>query len=134
MDPKKEVEKNYEGGCHCGSVRFQVYVKEFRGEDCNCSICSKKGFLHLIVPEDQFKLLQGEDMLEIYTFNTGVAQHKFCRKCGIHTFYRPRSHPTSVDVNIRCLDGNVISDFEIIPFDGQNWEKNVEKLRSEVKG
>jgi len=133
MDLQGEIEKTYEGGCHCGGVRFKVDVKEFRAEDCNCSICSKKGFLHLIIPEKQFTLLQGKELLETYTFNTGVAQHKFCRKCGIHAFYTPRSHPNSVDVNIRCLDGNVLSHFKIISFDGQNWEQNVEKLRSEVK-
>jgi hypothetical protein len=121
----------YEGSCHCGAVRFQVVVDQHKADDCNCSICRKKGFLHLIVPKDKFTLLQGEEALTTYTFNTGVAKHKFCKICGIHAFYTPRSHPDCIDVNVRCLDGDVISRFEIVPFDGMNWEQNIYKLRGE---
>ena len=96
----------------------------------NCSICVKKGFLHLIVTQEQFNLLQGEDVLKTYKFNTGVAQHKFCGICGIHAFYIPRSHPDCIDVNVRCLDGNVLRNFEILPFDGANWEENIHKLKA----
>jgi len=117
----------YEGGCHCGAVRFSVVVDQHK-DDCNCSICRKKGFLHLIVPQDKFVLLQGTDELATYTFNTGVAQHKFCRVCGMHPFYIPRSHPDCIDVNVRCLDGDVLSQFEIVPFNGANWEENIHKL------
>lgn len=120
----------YQGGCHCGAVRFQVIVNEHEATDCNCSICKKKGFLHLIVPKEQFTLLKGEDALTTYTFNTEVAKHLFCRICGIHSFYIPRSHPDGIDVNIHCLDGDVASRFRIIPFDGANWEQNINKLRS----
>ena len=125
--------KVYEGGCHCGAVRFRVVVEQQKVDDCNCSICTKKGFLHLIVSSEQFTLLQGADVLTTYKFNTGVAQHMFCGICGIHSFYRPRSHPDGIDVNVRCLDGDVISDFEIVPFDGANWEENIHKLRSDSK-
>jgi len=118
----------YQGGCHCGAVRFQVVVDKHKVDDCNCSICRKKGFLHLIVPLLQFTLLQGNNVLTTYKFNTEIAQHKFCSICGIHSFYVPRSHPDCIDVNVRCLDGNVIDDFEIIPFDGENWEDNIHKL------
>jgi hypothetical protein len=118
----------YEGGCHCGAVRFQVVVDNHKADDCNCSICQKKGFLHLIVQREKFTLLQGEEAITTYTFNTGVAQHKFCKNCGIHSFYIPRSHPDCVDVNVRCLDGDVISNFDIVPFDGKNWEENIHQL------
>lgn len=118
----------YEGGCHCGTVRFRVIVDKHKADDCNCSICKKKGFLHLIVPPERFTLLQGAEKLTTYKFNTGVAEHTFCRICGIHAFYRPRSHPNCIDVNIRCLDGDVLSHFEVVPFDGANWEQNIHKL------
>lgn len=121
----------YEGGCHCGAVRFQVIIDKYEAIDCNCSICRKKGFLHLIVPPENFTLLRGEDNLTIYTFNTNTAQHIFCCHCGIHSFYRPRSHPNSFDVNVRCLDGDVLSQFQIIPFDGANWEENVNQIRGD---
>lgn len=118
-----------EGGCHCGAVRFQVVIDRFTVEECNCSICRKKGFLHLIVNSDNFTLLQGEESLSCYSFNTKVAQHNFCSICGIHSFYRPRSHPDAIDVNIRCLDEDLKDKFTIRSFDGQNWEDNVDKIR-----
>ena len=119
----------YEGGCHCGAVRFRVRVERHRALACNCSICAKKGFLGLIVPADAFELLSGEAQLETYRFHTRTAQHRFCRTCGIHPFSRPRSHPDGYDVNLRCLDGDVRSRFEIESFDGQNWEQSVESIR-----
>jgi hypothetical protein len=119
---------NLMGGCHCGAVRYQVGVENLAAVDCNCSICQKKGFIHLIVPASRFTLLQGQDCLSTYTFNTGVAKHHFCRICGIHSFYRPRSHPEDYDVNVRCLDGDVLDQFTIVPFDGQHWEEKIEQL------
>jgi hypothetical protein len=130
MMSKNQDLVTYTGGCHCGAVRFQVTVNCYEVYDCNCSICRKKGFLHLIIPSEQFTLLRGEEVLNTYTFNTGVAKHLFCRVCGIHSFYRPRSHPDCFDVNIRCLDGNIISHFKIIPFDGANWEENAGKIQN----
>lgn len=119
----------YEGGCHCGAVRFRVQVDAQSALDCTCSICVKKGFLHLIVPTARFTLLAGAEALTTYTFNTHVAKHTFCRVCGIHPFYTPRSHPDAVDVNVRCLDGDAAAGFAITQFDGANWDENVEKIR-----
>lgn len=119
----------YMGGCHCGAVRFSVKTQGEKLTDCNCSICRKKGFLHLIVTKDKFNLIQGEDVLKTYKFNTGIAQHKFCGVCGIHSFYIPRSHPDCIDVNVHCLDENVIDNFEIVAFDGQNWEESIHEIR-----
>ncbi len=119
----------YEGGCHCGAVRFRVIVDKHEADDCNCSICRKKGFLHLIVAPEKFTLLSGAEVLTTYSFNTHIAKHTFCRICGIHPFYRPRSHPEAIDVNIRCLDGDVLSRFKLRFFDGVNWEENVHKIR-----
>jgi hypothetical protein len=122
----------YEGGCHCGAVRFRVDVTELVAVDCNCSICTKKGILHYIVPPDRFTLLRGADCLSSYSFNTGVAKHTFCETCGIHPFYTPRSHPEHVDVNVRCLDGDAWRLFRIEPFDGARWEESVAALRGET--
>lgn len=125
--------KTYQGGCHCGKVRFSVTVNEnVESENCNCSICNKSGFLHLIVPKNQFKLLTGDDELATYTFNTKVAQHYFCKTCGIKPFYIPRSNPDGVDVNLRCLD-TLPENLTIVDFDGKNWEKNAHILSHKSK-
>lgn len=118
----------YQGSCHCRAVTFDVKAPEtIVAQDCNCSICAKAGFLHLIVPKTKFRLLSGEDQLTLYTFNTGVAQHTFCKTCGIKPFYVPRSNPDGIDVNVRCLD-TPIPTLVIEPFDGRNWELNAGTL------
>ncbi len=115
------------GGCHCGRVRLRVTADLNGVTDCNCSVCTKKGFLHLIVPPEQFELLSGADDLAIYQFNTGTAKHMFCRHCGVHPFYVPRSDPDKMDVNVRCLDDVDIAGLTVQPFDGRNWESAIEQ-------
>ncbi len=121
--------RTHTGGCHCGRVRFEVDTDLARVVDCNCSICSKKGFLHVIVTADRFRLLAGRDALTTYRFNTGVAQHHFCSHCGIASFYVPRSHPDGIDVNARCLDDVDVAMLTLTPFDGRQWERTVDALR-----
>ena len=111
------------GGCHCGRVRFRVTADLSRVTDCNCSICTKKGFLHLIVGPEQFELMQSKDALTTYRFNTGTAKHTFCATCGIHAFYVRRSDPDKIDVNVRCLDGVDFSAIKPAVFDGRHWEQ-----------
>lgn len=119
----------HSGGCHCGRVRFEVDAPaEISATDCNCSICGMSGYLHLFVTQSNFRLIQGEEALSTYTFNTGAAKHHFCRFCGVKSFYVPRSHPDGVSVNVRCIDKGSIKNLVITPFDGQNWEQNVTKL------
>lgn len=120
--------KVYKGSCHCGAVTFEVEAPEsLEVDECNCSVCSKSGFLHLIVPKRQFSLVAGEDRLETYTFNTGVAKHTFCTVCGVKPFYTPRSNPDGISVNARCLD-TAIGSMKVVAFDGENWEKNAHTL------
>lgn len=114
----------YHGSSHCGAIQFEVEAPEsVEVENCNCSICAMTGFLHLIVPARNFRLLSGEESLTTYTFNTGVAKHKFCKICGVKPFYIPRSNPDGVDINLRCLSTQP-KQVKVIDFDGQNWEQN----------
>lgn len=117
------------GGCHCGAVAFEVDAPaQVTVQACNCSMCTKVGFLHLIVPAKKFRLLAGRDALTTYTFNTGVAQHLFCKVCGVKSFYVPRSNPDGYSVNIRCMDQSTFDDIQVEAFDGQNWEDNADAL------
>ena len=120
--------KTYTGGCHCGAVRYEVTADLGRTIICNCSLCAMRGLVLGFTPADQFTLLSGEDALIDYRFNKKTIAHVFCNTCGVHPFSRPRSHPDSFDVNLRCLDGG-IAEFEILPFDGQHWEDHVESIR-----
>jgi hypothetical protein len=115
----------HRGGCHCGRVRFEIDAPAaIDALECNCSICRMTGFLHLIVPASRFRLLAGSEALSEYTFNTGAAKHRFCRHCGVKSFYIPRSNPEGVDVNVRCLDGDTIERVTVALFDDRRREES----------
>ena len=112
------------GGCHCSAVRFRVrFASPPVLLDCNCSVCAKTGFLHLIAAAGDFTLLTGAEILTDYRFGTGTARHLFCRTCGIKSFYVPRSHPDGFSVNWRALDGVDAIVPVVQPYDGRSgWE------------
>ncbi|MEK6638258.1 MAG: GFA family protein [Pseudomonadota bacterium] len=114
-----------EGGCHCAAVRFRLTLLSSTVDllDCNCSMCSRTGYLHLIVAHDHFELVSGRAQLSSYRFGTGAADHLFCAICGVKSFYQPRSHLDSWSINFRCLDeGHGLTPI-MRAFDGRNWER-----------
>jgi hypothetical protein len=119
----------HKGDCHCGRVQFEFESEpDVEIHECNCSICSRVGFQHLIIPAAAFKLLTDWQELTLYTFSTGVAKHYFCRTCGVKPFYVPRSNPDGISINFRCVDDSSFSHVSFEPFDGQNWEQNAGAL------
>ena len=117
------------GGCHCGAVRFEARLPPVVvADDCTCSICTMTGFRHIITPQSRFRLLQGQESLTTYVFNTGVARHLFCKTCGVKSFYRPRSNPDGWSVNARCLDADTAPRLDLRVFDGANWEDHADDL------
>lgn len=111
------------GGCHCGAVRYEVSLSLDKTVSCNCSICTKAGYLLAFVPVTQFKLISGEEKLRDYQFNKKMAHHVFCTDCGIHSF----SHGQSPDgrdmraINLRCLDDIDIDALKPQKIDGRSW-------------
>lgn len=123
----------HKGGCHCGAVRFEFDAPgAVDVTDCSCSICDMTGYEHVFVPEGDLRFLSGEDALTEYRFNTGQAVHIFCRTCGIKPLYRPRSHPQSWSVNLRCVDAGTLTVSKRIAFDGRDWEGNIAGLKAET--
>jgi hypothetical protein len=123
---------SHTGGCHCGRVRFEVLApSRIQVSECNCSICSRAGYLHLIVPAERFKLLSGAEALTRYSFHTHTAQHLFCSTCGVKSFYVPRSHPDGFSVNARCLDPGTVEHMSITQSDGRDWERQYPQGRGE---
>ena len=122
------------GGCHCGAVRYEVLAPgAIEAVDCTCSICRMTGYLHLIVPKERFRLLQGKDKLTTYVFNTGTARHLFCGRCGIKSFYVPRSNPDGFSINVRCLDEGAVRVTKLTTFDGAHWEDNIDRLQTDAQ-
>jgi hypothetical protein len=119
----------HSGGCHCGAIAFEVEAPaRIVASDCNCSICRMSGFLHLIVPRSRFRLLQGADQLTEYKFNTGTARHLFCSRCGVKSFYVPRSNPDGYSVNVHCLNPGTIEQVEVQLFDDNDREASDAKV------
>ena len=120
----------HRGGCHCGAVAFEVDAPaRVTASECNCSICRMSGYLHLIVPRTRFRLLRGTDSLIEYRFNTGTARHLFCRRCGMKSFYVPRSNPDGYSVNVRCLDRSTFEQIEVEPFDDRDRTASDARVR-----
>ncbi|GMT08765.1 hypothetical protein PFISCL1PPCAC_62 [Pristionchus fissidentatus] len=116
----------HKGSCHCGAVQWEATaparLKVYR---CNCSICNKKSNEHFIVSSTCFRLIAGEDQLTTYTFNTHQAKHRFCKVCGVQSFYIPRSNPNDFGVMPHCIDSPTVERIEYIDFDGQKWEEEM---------
>ena len=117
------------GSCHCGKVEIHALVPyKVIVQRCNCSICTKSGYLHLIVNNRDFSIVRGENELQEYRFNSRTARHLFCRTCGIKSFYVPRSHPDGYSVNLNCLILPPEIEVTVEDFNGRLWEKNISKL------
>ena len=99
------MNNTYQGSCHCGSVKFTVETDLESAIRCNCSLCIRKGAIMLSGKEGSFELLEGETHLVKYQFNTHVAEHFFCKNCGIYTHHKPRSNPKIYRVNAGCVLG-----------------------------
>lgn len=112
----------YQGGCHCGSVRYETKADLGQVISCNCSICQKRGLLLTFVPADQFKLLAGEDALADYQFGSKTVHHLFCRNCGIESFARGSNADGTpmVALNVRCFDEVDPAALSPAPFDGKS--------------
>jgi len=112
----------YQGGCHCGRVRYEVETALEPVLSCNCSICQKRGALLTFVPASQFSLHSGEDALTDYQFNKKIIHHLFCKTCGIASFARGRGPDGTemVAINVRCLDGVDVASLTPMPFDGKS--------------
>ena len=114
--------------CHCGANQIEVKVTSKRLLACNCSICTKKGFFHLIVSREDVRERPSKER-DVYRFGSNIAEHYFCKRCGITPYYVPRSHPSGFSVNARCLEDFDLDEFDLVPFDGKNWERNIDKIR-----
>jgi len=125
--------QTHTGQCHCGVVSFTFTAPSVIDiTQCDCSICSMTGYQHVFVTKGRLDFISGEDNLKVYTFNTGAAQHMFCKTCGIKPLYVPRSHPDSYSVNLRCVTSQTLSIGKTIQFCGKNWEDNIAGLRDET--
>jgi hypothetical protein len=117
----------FQGACHCRSVRFEVRLKDGLEKPirCNCSMCRMRGATLVMAKREDMRLLEGEDVLADYRFNTGTAQYFFCSKCGVYTHHQRRFEPTEFAVNTACLDGVSPYDFQAVPVvDGTNHPRD----------
>lgn len=114
---------DFEGSCHCGTVRFRVRLADglHTARRCNCSYCRMRGAVAVTARQEDLQIVTGEDTLTLYEFNTRTARHYFCSRCGIYTHHQRRSNPTQLGINAACLSGISPFDFAEVPVnDGVN--------------
>ena len=122
IEPGSSAPVTLNGSCHCGAVKFTATLTEgfASARRCTCSICRMRGAIAVTSTPGSFTLTQGEDALATYRFNTGTAEHHFCRNCGIYTHHKRRSNPNQLGINVACLEGISPFDFAEVPvLDGQ---------------
>ena len=107
--------RRFTGACHCGAVRFEAGVDLASARRCDCSFCRMRGAVAVSAKLTDLAIVGGDEDLTLYTFNTGVAKHWFCRHCGIYTHHQRRSDPEEYGVNVACLDGVSPFDFAELP-------------------
>jgi hypothetical protein len=114
--------KTYSGSCHCGNVRYEVTTDLAKVMQCNCSLCSRAGYLLTFVPASQFKLLSGEDAVQDYRFNKHVIAHVFCKTCGVRSFAKGKDRAGNEvrAINVRCLEGVEPDSITITKVDGRS--------------
>ena len=129
----KDLKLPLKGSCHCGVIKFQVNISLKDLRRCNCSICSRKGFVMGSAPVDVLTIISGKKYLSTYKWNTNVAEHYFCKICGINTHYKRRSNPREYGYNIACIEGFEMSWIENAPFVDNTKMSLVDKNKSKIK-
>lgn len=131
--PSNQALTCHRGSCHCGAVKFEFQAaSQIPVLICNCSICRRTKFEHVIVPRENFTLVEGNTSLSQYRFGSQTAVHTFCATCGVKPFYSPRSHPDSYSVNLNCVDLGTVGGTIVDYFDGENWEQAHKNLGTQT--
>lgn len=113
----------YKGSCHCGQIAFEVEGELEQAFECNCSHCSRKGYLLWFLPSAHFALHSPQESAATYTFNKHAIKHRFCTTCGCAPFaigVSPSGEPTAA-VNVRCLEGVDLTSLKRVPVDGRSF-------------
>jgi len=137
IDASSRFSVTLDGACHCGAVRFTATLPEgfASARRCTCSICRMRGAIAVSSTPADFRITQGADSLATYRFNTGTAEHHFCKTCGIYTHHKRRSNPDQLGVNVACLEGVSPFDFrEVVVFDGDRHPADNAEHRTYVAG
>lgn len=102
-----EIQPKHRASCHCGAVVLELDLPNgiVDPRRCDCSICRRKGAIVASVPLSGIRVVQGEEALKLYQFNTKTAKHYFCSHCGIYTHHQRRSNPLQYGYNVGCLEG-----------------------------
>ena len=113
----------YNGGCHCGKIRYEVEMDINKPLSCNCSMCQMKGTLLSFAQANDFKLLQGKESLTDYQFYKKNIHHLFCSTCGVTSFAHGKGQngEDMYAINVRCLDGIDLDKFELMKVDGRSF-------------
>lgn len=118
--------------CHCGAVEllitFESGLQNIRR--CDCSLCSRKGYVMASVPTTHLQVVRGRDRLSLYQWGTMVAEHYFCSTCGIHTHHKRRSNPSEYGINIACIEGVRALEYAPVPIGNGDFDQPLPPIPS----
>ena len=68
---------------------------------------------------NELSIIEGEEKLSLYQWNTKIAKHYFCSHCGIYTHHQRRAAPDEYGFNVACIEGIELSDIgDVLMIDG----------------
>ncbi|HHL32609.1 MAG TPA: GFA family protein [Oceanospirillales bacterium] len=117
------IQPLHKASCHCGAIQFELSLPNGLDDPrrCDCSMCSRRGAIVASVALDGIRIVQGQEKLSLYQFNTKTAKHYFCSVCGIYTHHQRRSNPQQYGFNVACLEGiNPLELKDVPTYDGVN--------------
>jgi len=76
-----------EASCHCGAVKLQVPTAPEEVASCNCSLCSKLGWLGAYYNPAAVDLITPRDTIDTYIWGDRSIQICRCSHCGCTTHW-----------------------------------------------
>ncbi|ASK36082.1 GFA family protein [Alloalcanivorax mobilis] len=111
----------HKGSCHCGNVNIEVKGECQSVVECNCSHCSRKGYLLWFVPRADVSVTAEDGALSTYTFNKHEIKHHFCATCGCAPFgFGAHGGVEMAAINVRCLEGIDLAGIKRQQVDGRS--------------
>jgi hypothetical protein len=99
------AKQTFEGGCHCGAVRYALFAKPEGSMICHCRTCrgvSGAPFVAWITaPADRFEIVRGHP--KEYASSDNVLR-QFCGRCGTQLTYARTDEDVSIDITTASLD------------------------------
>jgi hypothetical protein len=98
------------GSCLCGGVRFELLAEPEPATHCHCSRCRKTsgtyGSVGARIDYEDFRLLEGEELLRVWQADAEAGPKVFCVRCGATLFGGDWPDGPAIKVRFGALDAD----------------------------